>query len=101
MVQTEQILQNRYQLRQTLGDNASCQTWLAQDIRIQQRVVVKLLTFSDQVQWDNVRLFEREAQVLKQLNHPQIPQYRDYFCIDDQMLWFGLVQQYIPGSSLK
>lgn len=101
MVQTEQILQNRYQLRQTLGDNASCQTWLAQDIRIQQRVVVKLLTFSDQVQWDNLRLFEREAQVLKQLNHPQIPQYRDYFCIDDQMLWFGLVQQYIPGSSLK
>jgi serine/threonine protein kinase len=101
MVQTEQILQNRYQLRQTLGHNASCQTWLAQDVRIQQRVVVKLLTFSDQVQWDNVRLFEREAQVLKQLNHPQIPQYRDYFCIDDQMLRFGLVQQYIPGSSLK
>ncbi|AFZ17535.1 serine/threonine protein kinase [Allocoleopsis franciscana] len=101
MVQTEQILQKRYQLRQTLGHNASCQTWLAQDIRIQERVVVKLLTFCDQVQWDNVRLFEREAQVLKQLNHPKIPQYRDYFCIDDQMLWFGLVQQYIPGSSLK
>ena len=101
MVQTEQILQNRYQLRQTLGHNASCQTWLAQDTRIQERVVVKLLTFSDQVEWDNLRLFEREAQVLKQLNHAQIPQYRDYFCIDDQMLRFGLVQQYIPGSSLK
>ncbi|HEY9833595.1 MAG TPA: serine/threonine-protein kinase, partial [Stenomitos sp.] len=101
MVQTEQILQNRYQLRQKLGQNASCQTWLAQDTRIQERVVVKLLTFSDQVEWDNLRLFEREAQVLKQLHHPQIPQYRDYFCIDDRMLWFGLVQQYIPGSSLK
>lgn len=101
MVQTKQILQNRYQLRQQLGHNASCQTWLAQDTRIQERVIVKLLTFSDQVQWDNLRLFEREAQVLKQLNHPQIPQYRDYFCIDDRMLWFGLVQQYIPGSSLK
>ncbi|HEY9613582.1 serine/threonine-protein kinase [Allocoleopsis sp.] len=100
MVQTEQILQNRYQLRQQLGHNASCQTWLAQDTRIQERVIVKLLTFSDQVQWDHLRLFEREAQVLKQLNHPQIPQYRDYFCLDDQMLWFGLVQQYIPGSSL-
>jgi serine/threonine protein kinase len=100
MVQTEQILQNRYQLRQQLGHNASCQTWLAQDTRIQERVIVKLLTFSDQVQWDNLRLFEREAQVLKQLNHPQLPQYRDYFCLDDQMLWFGLVQQYIPGSSL-
>jgi serine/threonine protein kinase len=46
-------------------------------------------------------LFEREAQVLKQLNHPRIPQYRDYFAIDDRMLWFGLVQDYIPGTSLK
>jgi serine/threonine protein kinase len=101
MLQAEQILQNRYQFKQNLGQNASRQTWLAQDLRTQERVVVKLLTFSDRVQWDNLRLFEREAQVLKQLNHPQIPKYRDYFCLDDRMLWFGLVQQYIPGSSLK
>jgi serine/threonine protein kinase len=53
------------------------------------------------VQWDNLRLFEREAQVLKQLNHPRIPKYRDYFSVDDQMLWFGLVQEYIPAISLK
>ncbi len=101
MLRTEQILQNRYQLKQKLGQNASRQTWIAQDLHTQERVVVKLLTFSDQVQWDNLRLFEREAQVLKQLNHPQIPKYRDYFCIDDRMLWFGLVQEYLPGSSLK
>jgi serine/threonine protein kinase len=101
MLQAEQILQDRYQLKQKLGHNASRQTWLAKDLRSQHTVVVKLLTFSDQVQWDNLRLFEREAHVLKQLNHPRIPKYRDYFCIDDQMLWFGLVQDYIPGSSLK
>ncbi|MEW6497418.1 MAG: serine/threonine-protein kinase [Cyanobacteriota bacterium] len=101
MLKTEQILQNRYQLKQKLGQNASRQTWIAQDLNAQERVVVKLLTFSDQMQWDNLRLFEREAQVLKQLNHPQIPKYRDYFCIDDRMLWFGLVQEYLPGSSLK
>src|SRR5574339_110962 len=99
MLRTEQILQNRYQLKQKLGQNASRQTWIAQDLYTQERVVVKLLTFSDQVQWDHLRLFEREAHVLKQLNHPQIPKYRDYFCIDDQMLWFGLVQEYLPGSS--
>jgi len=57
--------------------------------------------FGDQVQWDNLKLFEREAHVLKQLNHPKIPKYRDYFSIDDRILWFGLVQNYIPGSSLK
>jgi serine/threonine protein kinase len=101
MLQTEQIVQNRYQLGQKLGENASRQTWLARDLHTHERVVVKLLTFSDQVQWSNLRLFEREAQVLKQLDHPQIPQYRDYFCLDEGSLWFGLVQQYIPGTSLK
>lgn len=101
MFQTEQLLQNRYQLKQELGQIAGRQTWLAEDLRTQETVVVKLLTFNDQVHWENLRLFEREAQVLKQLNHPRIPRYRDYFCVDDLMLWFGLVQDYIPGSSLK
>ena len=103
MLQVDQILQERYQLKQQLGQNAGRQTWLAQDLAKQpaEPVIVKLLAFGDQVQWDNLKLFEREANVLKQLNHPQIPKYRDYFSIDDRILWFGLVQNYIPGSSLK
>ena len=103
MLQAEQVLQGRYQLKQKLGQNASRQTWLAADLVTQphQLVIVKLLAFGDEVQWDDLKLFERSAQVLKHLNHPQIPKYRDYFCINDKLLWFGLVQQYIPGSSLK
>lgn len=103
MLQAEQTLQNRYQLRRRLSQKPGRQTWLAEDSTTSpgKLVIVKLLTFSDQVQWDNLRLFEREAQVLRQLKHPQIPGYHDYFCIDDQALWFGLVQDYIPGWSLK
>ncbi|MBW4528709.1 MAG: serine/threonine protein kinase [Phormidium tanganyikae FI6-MK23] len=101
MLQLEQTLQGRYQLTQLLGQNAGRQTWLATDLETQAPVVVKLLAFSDQVQWDQVKLFEREAQVLRQLHHPQIPQYQDYFCIDDRILWFCLVQSYIPGRSFK
>ena len=103
MLQVGQILQERYQLKQQLGQNAGRQTWLAEDLAKQpaEPVIVKLLAFCDQVQWDNLKLFEREANVLKQLNHPQIPKYRDYFSIDDRILWFGLVQDDIPGSSLK
>ena len=106
----EQLLQGRYRLKQKLGQNAGRQTWLAEDLATQLSkgsasmpalVIVKLLTFGCEVQWDEFKLFEREAQVLQQLNHPQIPKYRDYFCIDDRSLWFGLVQEYIPGSSLK
>lgn len=47
MFQTEQLLQNRYQLKQELGQIAGRQTWLAEDLRTQETVVVKLLTFSD------------------------------------------------------
>nr|WP_026103436.1 protein kinase [Pseudanabaena sp. PCC 6802] len=38
---------------------------------------------------------------MQQLDHPCIPKYRDYFAIDDRALWFGLVQEYIPGTSLQ
>jgi len=101
MLQAEQILQNRYRLKQSLGNNAGRHTWLAQDLEKDELVVVKVLEFGGSVQWDDLKLFEREAQVLGQLNHPHIPKYRDYFSVDDRSLWFGLVQEYISGLSLK
>ncbi|HEY9598946.1 MAG TPA: serine/threonine-protein kinase [Cyanophyceae cyanobacterium] len=103
MLQAEQVLRDRYQLKRRLGDNPRRQTWLAEDIALSppQPVVIKLLTFGGEVQWDDLKLFEREAQILKQLDHPRIPKYRDYFHIDERSLWFGLVQEYIPGVSLK
>ncbi|WP_026732415.1 serine/threonine protein kinase [Fischerella sp. PCC 9605] len=101
MLQIEQVLRDRYQLIEKLGESAGRQTWLAWDLSTQEQVVVKMLIFSDQMQWENVRLFEREAQILKKLNHPRIPQYRNYFCFEDRVIQFALVQTYIPGSSLR
>jgi serine/threonine protein kinase len=101
MLQIQQVLRDRYQLIEKLGENAGRQTWLAWDLSTQEQVIVKLLTFSDQAQWEDVRLFEREAQILKQLNHPRIPKYRNYFAFEEQVLHFALVQEYIPGSSFK
>ncbi|MBW4418767.1 MAG: serine/threonine protein kinase [Myxacorys californica WJT36-NPBG1] len=102
MLQVGQVIHDRYQLQQKLGQNAGRQTWLAVDLETQaEPVIVKLLAFGDQVQWDDLKLFEREAQILRQLEHSRIPKYRDYFSIDDRLLWFGLVYDYIPGTSLK
>lgn len=95
------VLQDRYELKQQLSDHPVRQTWLAEDLESHDQVVVKLLAFGGQMQWDDLKLFEREAKVLQQLNHPQIPKYRDYFAVDESNLWFALVEEYIPGASLK
>ena len=107
MLQAKQVLQERYYLQQSLGQNAGRQTWLAQEQSetSPKPVIVKLLAFSPQMQWDEFKLFEREAQVLKNLDHPRIPKYRDYFSLDrdtgEGLCWFALVQDYIPGNSLQ
>ncbi|WP_395649455.1 serine/threonine protein kinase [Planktothrix agardhii] len=106
MFNQQQILQDRYQLQHQYGRTAAGrQTWLAMDQETQEEVIIKLLAFSPQMAWEELKLFEREAQVLQALNHPRIPRYRNYFSIDQNLggglPWFGLVQDYIPGSSLQ
>lgn len=104
ILQLPEVLQGRYQLLRQLGHHAHRQTWLAKDSLSQNNVVVKLLAFSPQMQWDEFKLFEREGQILKQLNHPRIPQYQDYFALDEKIAglhWFALVHTYIPGHSLQ
>ncbi|MEG4030080.1 MULTISPECIES: serine/threonine-protein kinase [unclassified Microcoleus] len=100
------ILQERYQLQQRLGRTAAGhQTWLAVDLESQEQVTLKMLAFSPEMHWEELKLFEREAQVLQALNHPRIPCYRDYFSLEREagagLPWFGLVQDYIPGFSLQ
>jgi len=106
MFASNQCLNQRYQLQEKLGRTAAGrQTWLTTDLQSKEKVVVKLLAFIPEMHWDELKLFEREAQVLKSLTHPRIPKYRDYFTLDREMEtqipWFALVQDYIPGDSLQ
>lgn len=101
MLNSGEIINQRYELRQQLGRNPTRVTWLAYDLNAKENVVVKLLAFGGNVSWEEVKLFEREAETLKKIEHLRIPKYRDYFSLDSRTLWFGLVQEYIPGSNLK
>ncbi|MDX2097469.1 MAG: serine/threonine-protein kinase, partial [Leptolyngbyaceae cyanobacterium bins.59] len=100
MVQVGQILRERYQLQRLLGMRPNREVWLAGDRQTRAPVVVKLLTMLDPSSWADLKLFEREARVLKKLSHPQIPEYLDFFEFEDQSFGVGLVETYIPGRSL-
>jgi serine/threonine protein kinase len=61
-----------------------------------------LLLFNPDFTWDDLKLFEREAEVLKSLAHPAIPKYLDYFEVETELgKGFALVQTYIEARSLQ
>ena len=97
-----EILGNRYKCDRRLGKQAGRQTLLARDLKTQQQVVVKLLSFSSDFNWEDLKLFQREVETLKSLSHPAIPQYLDSFEIDTpNRKGFALVQTYIEAKSLQ
>jgi serine/threonine protein kinase len=94
------ILNDRYQLLQILGRKPGRRTWQAMDLQTAQPVVVKLLLFGMDFEWEALKLFEREAQILQALDHPAIPKYLDWFETLGEASGFALVQTYIPARSL-
>jgi serine/threonine protein kinase len=97
-----QILQARYRIERQLGQKTGRRTFLATDLSSQKSVVIKLLVFNSEFVWDDLKLFEREAETLKSLQNPAIPEYVDYFEFDLPTLkGFALVQTYIAAPSLE
>ena len=97
-----QILRDRYRIQRQLGRNASRRTLLAQDLHTQELVVLKILIFNSDFRWDDLKLFEREAETLKSLCHAAIPRYQDYFELNlPKCRGFVLVQTYIDATSLQ
>lgn len=93
---------SRYEVRQQLGKKAGRRTLLACDRLTGELVVVKLLSFNSDFEWDDLKLFEREAETLKSLSHPSIPRYLDYFQVNSpNFKGFALVQTYIRALSLE
>ncbi len=95
------IVSNRYKIISVLGRGGMATTYAATDCDSNQSVAIKVLSLRQSSQWKAIELFEREAQVLASLNHPQIPKYLDYFHVDlESDRRFYLVQELIEGESL-
>ncbi|MEO0540577.1 MAG: protein kinase, partial [Cyanobacteria bacterium P01_A01_bin.105] len=96
------LLQNRYQVIHLLGQGGFGRTYLAQDQgRFEERCAIKEFVpsqgedrFSDKA----TQLFQREAAILYQISHPQIPQFRATFEADQRLF---LVQDYVDGITYR
>lgn len=99
---TGETLIGRYQIQQQLGKSAGRRTLLALDLETQKPVVIKLLLFGNDFEWDDLKLFEREAKTLQTLSHPAIPRYLNHFELDTPYgKGFALVQTYIEAKALS
>ena len=97
-----QILGDRYEVERQIGKQTGRWTLLARDLQTQERVVIKLLFLDEALEWDDLKLFEREVETLKALSHPAIPRYLGFFehqLPNDKAL--ALIQTYVEGKSLE
>lgn len=100
--QTGEIVQSRYRITDILGEGGIGITYCAEDLQTGDRVALKALTFRRMNDWKVLELFEREAKVLAQLDHPAIASYLDYFQIDSENdRGFYIVQELVEGRSLS
>lgn len=99
--QAGQQIAQRYEILEQLGYGGSGFTYKAQDQQTGNLVALKAFSLGQMETWKQMELFEREAKILQQLDHPAIPQYLDHFQEEIQGKYrFYLVQELAPGQSL-
>lgn len=89
-----------YEIDRELGHNrmGGRVTYLATDTRDGSKVVIKEFQFAKTgASWSNYDAYNREIQLLKELDHPGIPRYLDSFQTPDG---FCMVQEYKKAESL-
>jgi eukaryotic-like serine/threonine-protein kinase len=101
VLDSDQILANRYRLILLVGQGTMGSVYDAEDIVFGRRVALKRMRYapeaSDRVIEQTRIQFEREAKILARLRHPNLPRVTDYFMYGDQQF---LVMDYIEGQSL-
>ncbi|MBN1524241.1 MAG: protein kinase [Spirochaetales bacterium] len=94
-------INNRYKVRMEIGRGATGITWVAFDTTTGIDVVLKELQLEHLDNFKSLDLFQREIATLKNIDHPNIPDYKDHFEIDDHgKTSLVLVQEYAAGKTL-
>ena len=96
------VLQNRYRIIQILGQGGFGRTYLAEDQRrFNELCAIKELisTATEALAREKAQeLFHREAAILYQIEHPQVPKFRERFEQDQRLF---LVEDYVAGQTYQ
>ncbi|MFU8770858.1 MAG: protein kinase domain-containing protein [Anaerolineales bacterium] len=92
------LLNNRYQLKETLGTGGMAVVYLAHDLMLERSVAIKVLRQDYSKDPDFRQLFHQEAKAAANLSHPNIVTVHD-FGLDDERLF--IVMEHVPGTDLK
>src|SRR5579863_9133427 len=94
---TGQVL-GHYRIKRPVGYGGMATVFLAEDINLRRDIAVKVFEPTGSDSADFFRRFEREAQVLAQLDHPNILPVYDFGQQNDVAY---LITPYIAGGSLR
>jgi serine/threonine-protein kinase len=93
----------KYELRERLASGGQGEVWKAFDERLRRFVAIKQLNAHLQADPGSIARFEREAQFIAALRHPNIVQIHDFQLIreqDSDTSTAYMVMDYIEGSTL-
>ena len=91
-----------YQITDILGQGGIGITYAAKELPTGNKVALKVLSLKRMPDFKALDLFEREAKILSQLDHPSIPHYIDYFEIkSENNSCFYIVQEVADGKPLN
>jgi eukaryotic-like serine/threonine-protein kinase len=92
------LLNNRYQLKNTLGTGGMAVVYHAYDLMLERSVAIKILRQDYSSDPDFRELFRQEAKAAANLSHPNIVTVHD-FGLDSGRLF--IVMELVPGTDLK
>ena len=101
--QKKEIIKDRYQIREIIGQGGMGCVYLADDLRLTGRLcALKAVFYERNLPKDAISQtrdqFKREATVLARLDHPNLPKVSDFFSDEERDY---LVMDYVPGKDLR
>jgi serine/threonine protein kinase len=88
----------RYEIRRPIGSGGMGEVYMAQDVRLERTVALKILPEGVSTDQQRMRRFEQEARAASALNHPNVTHIYE---IEEENGYHFIAMEYIEGNTLR